>query len=497
MKKEPFKINYSVIPKIKWWRWAGESNLYFPCSAFRAKTAKFYGGFALAVYYKNNYLVGFENIKENERIARDVVKKQRLNRKYIDELIVRWRKMAQERLQLFKELDKLDLKTIPAKQLLSLQRRLAVSRCKMWQLAFIIEVFDATGDTLLSEAIEEFSLKDLKSQEIQALLSSQNLTYLQKEKLELLKIALKKLQRQSPVPCGTGQSINQALKEHARRYFYIRNNWRGTQRLTEKHFRNEMGELMKRGREKAKEQIGELSNYSQTIKRKQAGILQKHKIPREARNVFYLFSRMTEWREKRKQFIQISNHYADKLLSEMARRNKASKKALETIDPLELKSLEFSKEYLSELKRRQNGCIFIFDKNNHYKFISGQEANRALQAFENTQKPPKDLKEIKGVSAMRGKVKGKAKIIFTSRDFAKIEKGDVLVVSMTRPEFMPVLKKVSAIITDEGGITCHAAIISREMQKPCIISAKIATKVLKDGDMVEVDADKGVVKIIK
>jgi pyruvate,water dikinase len=52
-------------------------------------------------------------------------------------------------------------------------------------------------------------------------------------------------------------------------------------------------------------------------------------------------------------------------------------------------------------------------------------------------------------------------------------------------------------VTDEGGVTCHAAIVAREMKKPCIIGTKIATKVLKDGDLVEVDANKGVVKILK
>ena len=68
---------------------------------------------------------------------------------------------------------------------------------------------------------------------------------------------------------------------------------------------------------------------------------------------------------------------------------------------------------------------------------------------------------------------------------------------MTRPEFLPLMSKASAFITDEGGITCHAAIVAREMKKPCIIGTKIGTKALKDGDMIEVDADKGVVKIIK
>jgi pyruvate, water dikinase len=59
------------------------------------------------------------------------------------------------------------------------------------------------------------------------------------------------------------------------------------------------------------------------------------------------------------------------------------------------------------------------------------------------------------------------------------------------------MKKASAIITDEGGITSHAAIVSREMKKPCVIGTKIATKILKDGDLVEVDADRGIVNILK
>lgn len=90
--------------------------------------------------------------------------------------------------------------------------------------------------------------------------------------------------------------------------------------------------------------------------------------------------------------------------------------------------------------------------------------------------------------------KGRVKIVLSRNDFNKFKDGDILVVPMTTPEFVPLMKKAAAIITDEGGISCHAAIISRELGKPCIIGTKIATQVLKDGDMVEVDADRGVVK---
>ena len=79
----------------------------------------------------------------------------------------------------------------------------------------------------------------------------------------------------------------------------------------------------------------------------------------------------------------------------------------------------------------------------------------------------------------------------------KFKNKEILVSSMTTPSMVPIMKKAAAFITDEGGITCHAAILAREMKKPCIIGTKVATKALKDGDLVEVDADKGMVRIIK
>lgn len=105
--------------------------------------------------------------------------------------------------------------------------------------------------------------------------------------------------------------------------------------------------------------------------------------------------------------------------------------------------------------------------------------------------------EIKGIVANKGKVTGVAKIVINREDFKKVKDGDVIVSSMTRPEFAPILSLCGAIVTNEGGITCHAAIISRELNKPCIIGTKIATQVLKDGDMIEVDANNGIVRILK
>ena len=102
--------------------------------------------------------------------------------------------------------------------------------------------------------------------------------------------------------------------------------------------------------------------------------------------------------------------------------------------------------------------------------------------------------DIHGAVAFKGRVRGPARIVTFVEDLKKVKNGDILVAQMTFPAFIIAMRKASAFITDEGGITSHAAIIAREMKKPCIIGTKIATRVLKDGDMVEVDANKGVVK---
>ncbi len=104
---------------------------------------------------------------------------------------------------------------------------------------------------------------------------------------------------------------------------------------------------------------------------------------------------------------------------------------------------------------------------------------------------------IQGQSACGGVGKGRVCVISHIDKLQKFQKGEVLVASMTAPDYVSAMKKAAAIITDEGGITCHAAIVSREYKIPCVVGTKIATQVLKDGDLVEVDAEKGIVKILE
>lgn len=100
---------------------------------------------------------------------------------------------------------------------------------------------------------------------------------------------------------------------------------------------------------------------------------------------------------------------------------------------------------------------------------------------------------VKGLAASPGIAVGKVKIIRSINELDRVQEGDVLVTTMTNPDMVPVMKKAVAVITDEGGRTCHAAIVSREFGIPCIVGTQNATSVLEDGMVVTVDATRGVV----
>ncbi len=114
---------------------------------------------------------------------------------------------------------------------------------------------------------------------------------------------------------------------------------------------------------------------------------------------------------------------------------------------------------------------------------------------ENEEERKAEEKEVlvKGETASAGIASGPVKIINEMSDLDKIQKGDILVTNMTTPDMVPAMQKAAAIVTNEGGMTCHAAIVSRELGIPCIVGTENATQILKEGEVVTVNATHGTV----
>lgn len=192
--------------------------------------------------------------------------------------------------------------------------------------------------------------------------------------------------------------------------------------------------------------------------------------------------------------------FLNQVARKIAKETKINKKNLMYLSIPEvieyLKTGKIPKE--SVLKQRRNYSVWILDDYCHGRILAGDQGRKFIRG--NTISEELNLEtgdEIKGNIAYGGKVKGIVKIVNSTKDMKKIKNGDVMVSIQTMPELLPAMKKAAAFVTDMGGITSHAAIVSREMKTPCIVRTRIATKILKDGDLVEVDANKGIVKIIK
>ena len=134
--------------------------------------------------------------------------------------------------------------------------------------------------------------------------------------------------------------------------------------------------------------------------------------------------------------------------------------------------------------------------------ILGKSDTDALWKYylEDPKRAPPNTNELSGTVASKGAnpvVRGKIRILLNPLEINRIRNGEVLVAPMTSPEYVFAMKKAVAIVTDTGGLTSHAAIVSRELKKPCIVGTKFATKIFKDGDFVEVNANTGIVRRLK
>jgi len=147
-----------------------------------------------------------------------------------------------------------------------------------------------------------------------------------------------------------------------------------------------------------------------------------------------------------------------------------------------------------DLEQRKNG-VGMLTGNDKEKVIADKEMNDMIDKMFPDRK--KDVDTIKGRVASRGKAQGRVRLLIAPEDAKKLKKGEILVAPETTPEFVPAMEKAAAVVTDRGGLTSHAAIVSRELGVPCIIGTDIATHALKDGDLVEVDAEKGIIRKIK
>ena len=189
------------------------------------------------------------------------------------------------------------------------------------------------------------------------------------------------------------------------------------------------------------------------------------------------------------------------ILQMLADRLKVSYKHILLLSPSEMVSVAQGSSgniHLSEILKREKGFFNTVVENGEELILHSEDPEyQKIKELYLTFDESKKSDVLYGVGAAPGVVKGRVCIIHSMQDAGVFKDGEILVASETTPSFVPLMRMASAILTGKGGITSHAAIVSRELKKPCIIGIKDVTKILKDGDLVEVDAERGIVKILK
>ncbi len=332
------------------------------------------------------------------------------------------------------------------------------------------------GISFVSEArlIEMLELRKANTAENHQLLSSPlKLSYLSEAQILLGRIKHTK-----------GSRKEKFIQQFIKNFSFIDNSYVKGVKLSEKDVNEKIKHL---------KHIPKLSQLNMA-KIKKTVLIKKLRLNSSEKFVITTVEMCTKWQDDRKKYIMQTIGRYEPVVEEISQRLNIKPEIFKYLIPSELTAKNLtSASFLTKLKKRWPGCAY-YTHHNRIDAYPGQAY--ALLEKELSKTETKGITELKGGIANKGFAKGVVRIIRTIHDIPKVKKGEIIIAYMTRPEFMPAMQKAAAFVTNEGGITSHAAIVSRELNKPCIIGTKIATEVFQDGDIVEVDANKGTVRKI-
>ena len=226
-------------------------------------------------------------------------------------------------------------------------------------------------------------------------------------------------------------------------------------------------------------------------------LIEQIKLPNNLQHLFIIARDIIWLKDFRKYCIWHGHYVLDMLTKEVARRLNISHKQANYFLAGEVEqALETGRADENLLNERIKYSVFWANEDG-YKLYYGAEAKKLINNLD-VEKVEVDVEAgFKGTCAYPGQVKGKVKIVNSVDQINKVEPGEIMLALTTYPALLPAMKKAGAIISEDGGITCHAAIVARELKIPCVVGVKKITSLLKDGDQVEVDATSGIIKKIK
>jgi len=427
-------------------------------------------------YFSENKADWLHSFSELEFTSKEIQSLAKTNQKIADEMINEFKPFEEQFYAKCKEIDTIKLNGLSNEELINLYQELAKVYLKKLNPSPLIDGFALTTDTVLSQEIELFLENkgelDKFVPHFETLTAPTFLSFLQQEEVDFLKLV---------------QNSEDALNNHQQKYFWIHNNYVKDKVLSLDFFTSKLKQFQNIDINKKLTKLQELTAKN-TLKKDE--LIEKLNLPQNIVTLLKITDRFSYWQDERKKGTFWATHYFSLLLEEVARRTKYSLNDLKYVMPPEMKEIFTENIDQKILHERYNGCFLAWEKD-QFDIITNQTVIKSIMNKESEHID----KEIRGMSVSLGKATGPVKIVKSVEEISKVKKGDILVAVMTRPDYIMAMEKAVGFITEEGGLTCHAAIIAREMGIPCIVGTRIATEVLKDGDIVELDANHGVIRV--
>lgn len=448
---------------------------YAGWSSIAMKKEVGFGYSGMTLNYKNGYgEVGYL-VEDFERIWKIIKNKTKKDPDYLFKQKKIYEKDLKEYENLKEIINPKNIAKISDKDLVGLFKKTCQAQYRAVGIAHMVESIGIEIEKDLKNILGKKIINKKEYNNYFSILTAPNkLSFLSQEEKELFEI-MRKLSRKR----------SKLLKDHSKKYSWIQNSYAGPKNLSIKFFENK-GKLLK------------MQNNDNAEKKKR--LIKKLNLSAEALKVISIIDFVTIWQDERKANVLKAVENLGTVLKELSRRAKMPIQDLYylgTADVEKISLIQDLKLLKKDLIKRKEGSFFLMEPYQELNITGAAYKNFIKYKSSLAKNEKENQTELHGTVANCGTAVGKVFICKTIDLLKKVEKGAILVASMTRPEFMPALKKAAAIITDEGGITSHAAIIARELNIPAVIGTKIATKILKDGMLVEVRANHGIVRIIK
>lgn len=446
------------------------------------------------------------NQEELENAGQVLFEKFRSNANFGRGIRKKWVSNKEKANELFRQFEQKSVNRFSDAELVWFANQMLIPLGPTWSIGGIWDIFDLTLETLIrSELAKEIDpkTKPTEFREALGLLTAppeESFVIAEERELNTIALRIRKNTVQSELFTLDTANIkrelilfpvlNQAIANHVQKFFWIRAGYSNGERLNPNEVIGRIKEAVQKPVPVPKPVL------PQTIRSKKRQLLDQIHASDDLRLAIRIIDELGFLHDDKKLVQMPYFVYTEELLAEVSRRSSLPKPLVFWLLPSEIETVLRTKKFDSAgLKKRSKTAVLQTVSPD--ELLSGPAAELFEEkTMQRKSIPLHDLREVAGTGATTGTAVGKARVIVSFSELKFMQRGEILVTSMTTPDFVQAMKKAAGIVTDEGGVLCHAAIVSRELGLPCVVGTRTATKVFKTGELVEVRANHGVVRKI-